>query len=268
MLKNKDGSYNKVPFILLSLIVIISICLAGMLIIQNLPKVELPEIYTPSLDNVSTIVSNITSPIIYNSTDVSNISWNQSSNTTYNTTILLWNQTNSTTWTLPANTTSVEHLIITGNVSYGGGGAASQISNYTIPSYNATYGYSGNSTNYYTTYYYAGGGGGTPHTSGVISNTTPNIPISQTSPAIQNVSSLIISLGNQFVSGEWYLVILIFIFFPVTLILFNSEQALSGILIILLCAGFFIVTPFSTVLSSVGMVIIIYILMTRFIFDR
>ena len=262
MLKNKDGSYNKVPFILLSLIVIISICLAGMLIIQNLPKVELPEIY-PVPTNVSTIASfNITSPI-YNSTDVSNIS-------------IPWNQTNITTWVVPANATSVDYLIITGNVSYGGGGAASQIANYTMPSYNATYA----NRSYNATYaivgggesgsltYYAGGGGA-PHTSGVISNTTPNIiPISQTSPAIQNVSSLIISLGDQFVSGEWYLVILIFIFFPVTLILFNSEQALSGILIILLCAGFFIVTPFSTVLSSVVMVIIIYLLMTRFIFDR
>jgi hypothetical protein len=38
MLKNKDGSYNKFPLIIISLIILISICVIGIFIIDNLPK--------------------------------------------------------------------------------------------------------------------------------------------------------------------------------------------------------------------------------------
>jgi len=38
MLKNKDGSYNKFPLVIISLIILISICVIGMFIIDNLPK--------------------------------------------------------------------------------------------------------------------------------------------------------------------------------------------------------------------------------------
>ena len=52
MLKNKDGSYNKFPLVIISLIILISICVIGMFIIDNLPKSILDVQNNSQLHNV------------------------------------------------------------------------------------------------------------------------------------------------------------------------------------------------------------------------
>jgi hypothetical protein len=119
MLKNKDGSYNKFPLLIICLIALISVIIIGMVMIEN---VDFPKIYaappTPAITPVETYIQkNISYPLVYNATlGVSNTTY------TYGDEYKNWTSINNT------NTT---YFVVAG----GGGGVSHNISGITpIPS--------------------------------------------------------------------------------------------------------------------------------------
>lgn len=78
MFKNKDGSYNKIQIIIISLIFIIGLMITGIYIFEN---IELPKINTPNISTIipTTQTTSIQTPIqIYSNTSVDNATYNWS----------------------------------------------------------------------------------------------------------------------------------------------------------------------------------------------
>lgn len=198
MLKNKDGSYNTFPLLIIGLIIIISIGIIGILVAEN---IDFPEPYTAPL-TVTPVETYI-----------------QENISSYNSTF--------------------------GEINY------SEYKNWTWI----------NSTN--TTYTYIAGGGGSIQYINLSLNTSSTSPkIIPTPLLLQNISSIITYL-NPFESS----ILILILVFPIALIIFNSRQALTGILMIFLFACFFGFVSISNLALTVPLIIGVYILMTH-LFDR
>jgi len=260
MLKNKDGSYNKFPLLIICLIALISVIIIGMVMIEN---VDFPKIYaappTPAITPVETYIQkNISYPLIYNATlGVSNTTY------TYGDEYKNWSDVNGTT-------ANITYLVVSGG---GGAGGLRNNTSFEVSGIiDIVVGVGGPKASYYanpdnregnssfSTIAATGGGGGASHTP--VTSTTP-IKITQplqTSPTIQNITPLIL-LNDTFGSNNWVLLIIIVIF-SVMVIIFKSRQALTVIVILILFACLFNFIQITNLPMICGMILLTYIIMT------
>jgi len=266
MLKNKDGSYNKFPLFIISLIILISICVIGIFITEN---VNLPELHIPTFVETSVQKNNSSNPSLYN---VNEIYFNYSNQTLTSSTKY---DGDNYTWVIPYSTTNTTYF-------YVGGGGGGEINGGGIGMSNINY-----STGPNTTYFYvSGGGGGTggsnkSHSAKIASpvqdingtvagyayqtdkiNTTNNsYDLSITN--LQNIPS-VITYVMSVTLGNWFLIVMFFIM----LLIMRSRQALFGIFIIIAFAYFFNFITFPITIILVSLIITVYIFMTGCIFDE
>ena len=259
MLKNKEGSYNKFPLLIICLIALISVIIIGMVMIEN---VDFPKIYaappTPTSTPVKTYVQeNISYPLSYNATlGVSNTTY------TYGDEYKNWSDINGTI-------ANITYLVVGGG---GAGGLRNDTSFEVSGIIDIVVGVGGPKASYYanpdnrggnssfSTIAATGGGGGASHTPATSIAPQEILPATQTSPTIQNITPLIL-LNDIFGSSGWYLLIIV-LTFPLILILFNSRQALIAIMMIFIFAYIFNIIPYSNLFLLGGMTIGIYMVMT------
>jgi hypothetical protein len=222
MLKNKDGSYNKFPLVIISLIMLISICVIGMFIIDNLPK----SILGVQNNSPDSQLHNVEETIYFN-------------NSGYH--------ENYTSWVTP-NTTAYNYSVA--DIGSGGGAGGG---GYGIYSTNATFIYFVGG---------GGGGGNiiSNYSAAEITNVSDS-RLSEVNSTLQNISSIVLNpLGFDTVSGS--VIIFLILMFPIMLIIFKSRQALVGMLILILFTYSIVGFTYSNVLLVIFIIVIIYIIMT------